>query len=269
MSTPIRWLRRPGLWFVPGLVVVVAAAAAGCGAVAGGGDAGRPAREAPRPSVVGSGARSALLLPARGRRHGPAVVFLHGWGLTGPTAYRSWLRHLTDRGSTVIVPRYQASLRTSPETLPGNLMAGVRAALRRLRPRPRGVVVVGHSVGGILAVDYAARARSLGLPPAVAVMIVYPGGVLRDMPAVPEDDPKRVPSSVRRLLVLASPSDRVVGMAPAQAIFHGSLRLPAARRRIVEIDDPVAGDHFAPVLDSPTARRVFWSRLDRLLALVG
>jgi acetyl esterase/lipase len=209
------------------------------------------------------------VLPGRGPRRGPTVVFFHGWGLTGPTAYRSWLRHLTSGGSTVIVPRYQTSLRTSSEAVPDNALAGVRSALRRLRPRPRGVVVVGHSVGGILAVDYAARARELGLPPALAVMAVLPGGALRDMPPVPEDDPASLPSTIRRLLVLASPTDRVVGTTPAQAIFEGAVNVPDARRRLIEVHDPVAGDHFAPVVGSVAARRTFWSPLDRILSLVG
>lgn len=249
------------------LVVAVAAIAATAADRRSAG--GSPPQDAPAPFVVGSGATSAQVLPGRGHRRRATVVFLHGWGLTGPRAYRSWLRHLTIRGSTVIVPRYQTSLRTPSEAVPDNALAGIRSALRRLRPRPRGVVVVGHSVGGILAVDYAARARELRLPPAVAVMSVFPGGALRDMPPVPEDNPASVPSTIRRLLVLASPTDRVVGTSPAQAIFEGAVNVPDARRRLIQVDDPVAGDHFAPVVDSAAARRAFWSQLDRIVSLVG
>ena len=207
------------------------------------------------------------MLPARGGRRRATVVFLHGWGLTGAKAYDAWLRHLTSRGSTVIVPRYQTSLRTDSEKVPDNALAGVRAALRRLRPRPRAVVVIGHSVGGVLAVDYAARARPVGLPPAQTMMVVYPGGALKDMPAVPEDDAAQIPSSVRRMLVLASPTDKVVGTAPAEAIFTGAVNLPSDRRELITVDDSVAGDHFAPALDSGAARREFWKRADRLVRL--
>ena len=221
------------------------------------------------PFVVGEGARSARVLPARGRGRRPTVVFLHGWGLTGRAAYRGWLRHLTDRGSTVIVPRYQTSLRTWSEAVPGNAIAGVRAALTRIRPRPRYVVVLGHSVGGVLAIDYAARAPGLGLPPARAVMSLYPGAALRGMPPVPEDDPATLPKSLRRLLVLASPADQVVGTATAEAIYGGAVNLAAGRREIVRVEDPDAGDHFAPAMDTPAARRTFWSRFDRLLDLAG
>ena len=237
--------------------------------VVGGGDGPRsqPTSTRPQPFSVGAGARSARVLPARGSRRRATVVFLHGWGLIGPKAYDAWLRHLTSRGSTVIMPRYQTSLRTDSEKVPDNALAGVRAALRRLRPRPRAVVVIGHSVGGVLAVDYAARARAVGLPPAQSMMVVYPGGALKDMPAVPEDDAAQIPSSVRRMLVLASPTDKVVGTAPAEAISTGAVNLPSNRRELITVDDPVAGDHFAPALDSAAARRQFWRRADRLVRL--
>jgi pimeloyl-ACP methyl ester carboxylesterase len=263
-SSPRRRLRISALLLVAVAVAAIAATAADRRDAAI-----SPRAEAPAPFVAGSGARSAQVLPRQGRVPRPTVVFLHGWGLTGPTAYRPWLRHLTARGSTVIVPRYQTSLRTRSEAVPDNALAGLRSALRRLRPRPRAVVVVGHSVGGILAVDYAVRARELGLPPALAVMSVFPGGALRDVPPIPEDNLANLPSTVRRLLVLASPTDQIVGTAPAQAIFDAAVSVPEGRRRLVLVDDPVAGDHFAPVLDSPAARRTFWSPLDRILSLVG
>jgi pimeloyl-ACP methyl ester carboxylesterase len=127
--------------------------------------------------------------------------------------------------------------------------------------------VIGHSVGGVLAVDYAARARSLRLPRAAGLMIIYPGGAIKDMPPVPEEDPALIPPGVRRLLVLASPTDQLVGTAPAEAIATGAVKLPPARRRLITVDDEAAGDHFAPALDSAATRREFWERADRLISL--
>lgn len=249
----------------PAVVAVVAAVALLALVLAARGGQERSGRAASQPFRVGAGARSALVLPARGPRRRPAVVFLHGWGLTGPKAYRGWLRHLAARGSTVIVPRYQRGLRTPSLSVPGNAIAGVRAALRRLRPRPSRVVVVGHSVGGILALDYAAGAESLGLPPALAVVSIYPGGVIRDMPPIPENDPATLPAGLRRLLVFESTQDEVVGTTPAETIRNGATALPDDRRELVTVEDPVAGDHFAPAMDSAAARRTFWAPVDRLL----
>lgn len=247
-------------------LVGIAAIAAAVAAVVAGGSRDAPAsRKAPQPFTVGSGARSAFVLPARGPRRRATVVFLHGWGLSGRRAYRPWLRHLAARGSTVIVPRYQTGLETPPEAVPGNAIAGIRSALRRLGARPRGVVVVGHSVGGVLAVDYAARAGALGLPPALAVMSVFPGAALRGRPPIPEDDPAQLPGTVRRLVVLTSPTDEIVGKGPGEQIYSRAVGIPPQRRRLVSVDDPAAGDHFAPATDSPAARRAFWRRLDRLL----
>lgn len=223
----------------------------------------------PRPFTAGTGARAARVLPARGGNRRPAVVFLHGWGLLGRDAYRPWLRHLAARGSTVIVPRYQDGLQTPSSEVLDNAIAGVRAAVARLRPPPSRVVVVGHSTGGVLAVDYAVRAPSLGLPPASAVMAIYPGAALRTMPPIPQEDPAALPATVRRMVVLASASDVVVGTAPAEAIQQGATGLPLERRELILVTEPGAGDHFAPVTDTPAARRVFWRTLDDLLAATG
>ena len=225
----------------------------------------RPRPQPQQPFTVGQGARGALVLPAEGDRRRPVVVFLHGWGLVGREAYRPWLNHLAARGSTVIVPRYQASVRTRPQGVLNDAVGGVRSALRRVRPRPRSVVVVGHSTGGVLAVEYAVAARRLKLPAARAIVSVYPGGALRDLPPIPQSDPAALPSATRRLLVLASSIDEVVGTVPAQAIHDGAVNIADGRRELIMIDDPVAGKHFAPVVDSPSARRWFWQPVDALL----
>lgn len=221
-----------------------------------------------RPFTVGAGARSAQVLPARGPHRRATVIFLHGWGLIGADAYRAWLRHLAARGSDVIVPRYQIGLRTPTPQVPDNALAGVRSGLRRLRPRPQHVVVIGHSAGGVLAVGYAARAAETGLPPARALMVVYPGGAVRNMPRVPQVDPGRLPETVRRLVVMASPADQVVGTAPAEAIVAGATNVDPERRRLTLIEDAIAADHYAPALAREASRQAFWKPLDELIASV-
>ena len=105
----------------------------------------------------------------------PLVLFLHGWGATEPRTYRPWLEHLAREGNAVIYPRYQDSFAEPPAQVLGNVVLGVRAALRRLDEDPGSLVVAGHSAGGALAADYAAVARSVGLPPPRAVFAAYPG----------------------------------------------------------------------------------------------
>lgn len=246
------------------LVVVLAGSAVLAAALALGGSPSAPPKP-PRPFTVGRGARSALVLPGRGPVRRATVIFLHGWGLTGRQAYGAWLRHLTARGSTVIVPRYQTSLRTQSLVVPGNAIAGIRSALRRIEPRPATVVVAGHSVGGVLALDYAVRARGLRLPPAAAVLSIYPGGALKGMPPIPEDDPSALPQTVKRFVVVESTTDTVVGTTPAETIYAAASGLPPARRKLVTIEDGAAGDHFAPALQSAVARKTFWPLLDRLV----
>ena len=106
----------------------------------------------------------------------PVVLFLHGWGATGAArATGPWLEHLARAGNAVIYPRYQDSFAEPPAQVLGNVVLGVRAALRRLDEDPRSLVVAGHSAGGALAADYAAVARSVGLPAPRAVFAAYPG----------------------------------------------------------------------------------------------
>ena len=214
---------------------------------------------------VGRGATGAEVVRRRGAPAQPAVIFLHGWRLLGRTAYRDWILHLARRGRTVIVPRYQERRGTPPEAALANALAGIRAALRRVPIRPGSVTVAGHSAGAALAADYAAVAAQEDLPPANAVLAIYPGRIIRaTSEPIPQVDPALIPSPVR-LVVMASPADEIVGEQPAQELFAAATAVPPENRSLVEVDDPAAGDHFAPVLGSTAARRTFWRPLDRLL----
>lgn len=225
---------------------------------------------APRPVVrfvVGRGARSAAIV----RRSGssgpkPIVIFFHGWGITGASAYRPWIRHLAATGNTVIVPRYQRNSRSRPDRVRANALAGIRQALKRAPAAPGRVVLAGHSAGGSLAADYAARGAERGLPRGAAVFAVYPGRKIDVAPgAIPEVDPARIPASTR-LLVLAGARDAVVGEAPARSLLARASRVPRERRRLVRVTDPAAADHLAPTRGDKSARAAFWRRLDRLIA---
>ena len=224
----------------------------------------------PRPLIrftVGRGSRSAAIVRRAGASGPqPVVVFLHGWGLTDEAAYRSWVRHLAATGNTVIVPRYQRNAQADPSRVRSWALAGIRRALGRVTIAPGTLVVAGHSAGASIAADYAATARSTGLPLPVGVFAVYPGRRILGYPSgIPEADPARIPSTTF-LTVLASSNDSVVGLEPARALYRRASAIPVSRRRLTVVRDPASADHYAPTRSGQAARRTFWRRLDRFIA---
>ena len=186
--------------------------------------------------VVGSGTRAAVVMrphdPGPGR---PVVLFLHGWTANVPRAYDAWLRHLVDQGADVVFPIYQRPPFDDVRTPLPNVLAAVRAALARL-PGHGPVIAAGHSAGGSLSSDYAASAASSGLPRPVAVYAVYPGRDLGPGRFLRGPPLSRIAAGTR-LLVLESPTDRVVGTATARSIVAGATRVHGELRTI---RDPLA-----------------------------
>lgn len=194
----------------------------------------------------------------------PGVLFLHGWGYQRPGDYGSWIRHLARAGNVVIVPKYQNNAYSDPATVRPAMLAGLRTALRRVQLKRRTLVVAGHSAGAAMAGDYAAIARSEGLPRPRAVFAVYPGRRIIGTPGIPAADPAQIPASTR-LLVLAGARDVVVGQQPARDLYAAATSIPASRRRFILVEDRRVSDHLAPLGTSEVVRRNFWRRLDRLI----
>ena len=243
-------------------LTICVAGLAGCG----GGDRGGKQVRVDR-TAVGSGATGAYVFrraDLRGRRL-PVVLFAHGWGAIDPGLYDGWIAHLAREGNEVIYPTYQGSLVEPPARVLGNMLLGVRRALRAAPVDPSSLVAVGHSAGGALIADYAGAAPALGLPLPRAIMPVYPGRAIGSGPALVREVPgSRIPSSVR-MLVLASARDDVVGTRWARRIYRTASRVPVSRRRLRILRNPAVTDHRAPLLDSPAARGAFWIPLDRVI----
>lgn len=264
--------RRRGFLILAALLVAVLVAVAG----AARDDETRPGATKPavdpdviRRITVGRGETGATIV-VRGRLkpRRPVVVFLHGWRLIGPEAYREWIDHLARGGNIVIVPRYQKRSNQDPAELLGNVVAGLRSSFRRV-PSPYGpVIAAGHSAGAALAADYAAIAQEARLPVPDAVFAVFPGRAIRADASVPVFDPARIDPSTR-VVALVGSRDEVVGSAPAQTLIDSLGSLPPERRRLVTVTEPAAADHFAPVFDRPAVRRQFWARLDQLIRSSG
>jgi acetyl esterase/lipase len=209
--------------------------------------------------VVGSGTTAAVVMRPHDAGPGrPVVLFLHGWTANVPQAYGAWLRHLVDEGADVVFPIYQRWPFDDVRTPLPNVLAAVRAALARL-PGHGPLIAAGHSAGGSLSSDYAASAASAGLPRPVAVYAVYPGRDL-GLGLFLRGPPLSGIAAGTRLLVLESPTDRVVGTATARSIVAGATRVHGELRTI---RDPFLGEHNAPMGDTPRIRSTFWSPLDR------
>lgn len=292
---------RPTLRSLPPLAALVLLAACGGGGSGGGGgggggggsatDATPPGQPTSGPggsdvpyaavleSVHGSGDTQYWIFEpaAPGTGSHPLVVFLHGWNVLTPESYRGWLEHLARRGNVVVYPRYQSSAFTPPGTFTGNAVAAVRDALAELAMPGHAVVdttragVVGHSFGGVLAANLAARAATDGLPALRAVMCAEPGtrgfGVYEDYGDVPVGT---------LLLAVAGDDDVVVGTADARRIFLETTSVPLADKDFVLLRTDTHGtpalvaDHEAPgggvtvELDAFDWRG-FWRWFDALL----
>jgi acetyl esterase/lipase len=262
-------IRAAGLAFA-------AAAVVGCG----GGGGGEPGREpAPRTAAtappssrietftVGEGARGAAVLRPAGRTGAlPTVIFFHGWQAIDVSNFAPWLEHLVARGNQVIYPAYQTAT-TGTGSFRGNALAGIRAALRRVRIRPGTLVAAGHSAGGALSSDYAAVAAASGLPRPRGVFAVYAGRSVRGVPyfSIPAADGSRIAPGTE-IESLGGADDRTVGTEAAEAVVDDATRVPKSRKRYVLIRDSEVSVHVAPLNTSPAARRTFWARLDRLIA---
>ena len=215
---------------------------------------------------AGSGVRSAEIVRPRGGGDLPGVVFLHGWGLVARSDYRPWIRHLAREGNQVIVPRYQRDEHSDPGRALADALAGIRAAFRRAPGARTSLVAAGHSAGGALAADYAASARARKLPRPVAVFSVYPGRKILGYPnGIPEIDPARIAPGTW-LTAMAGANDVVVAQAPAQTLIRDATGVSPRRKRYVLVRTPSVADHYGPTRATRTTRRVFWARLDRLIA---
>jgi pimeloyl-ACP methyl ester carboxylesterase len=239
-------------WIVLGCTVV--ALLAGCGGHA-------PGKVHAR--VLGRGADRVWVFEPPGGHPRNAVVFVHGQGdelEDTPYYHRPWLRHLAQRGSLVLYPRYELSP-GSPTAL-SHLLRGLRRIERTLHLRQLPVLAIGYSRGGWLALAYASRASEAGIVPD-AVLSIFP-----ESPERPFPDLGQIRAGTR-IEVLAGDHDEVVSGIGANQIL-ALLRLVHYPRKLLDAElvhshgDFVAA-HESVLDDTPGARAAYWARADRLL----
>lgn len=108
----------------------------------------------------------------------PVVVFLHGYESTppDPKTYGGWIQHLVNKGNTVIYPMYYAPKNNNTAQYTANAKAAILSAYQSLsgngHVNPNGSIsVIGHSLGAVVAVNFANDANTLNLPQPKAIML--------------------------------------------------------------------------------------------------
>ena len=206
----------------------------------------------------------------------PITIFFHGFTAVDPIVYREWIDHIVLRGGVVIYPDYQPvnPFGADWDTFLPNSLDAVHAALDRLTeesgasPTDLRTATVGHSLGGVLAVGYAAAAADQGLPRPAAVMAVEPGGC-RDCGELPGGDGVPLPNldeidAATFAIIMVGDDDTVVGDDPAKKIWSELTSIPLDQRDYVTLRSdfhglpPLRATHLQP----QTAR--FGGRVDAL-----
>lgn len=191
----------------------------------------------------------------------PLIVFLHGWGGNNPASFGAWIDHVVKRGNLVLFPVYHDfTRRTSPSAMLANVVMTVKDATvalqreGRIRPDLQRVAYVGHSIGGVLAVQLAAVPRQEGLPVPKALMPVAPGiGAAERQSAA---QLRQVPSTVL-LLVVVGEDDQNVGDRVGRIIFLGTPQIPLSNKNLVVLRSdyhgtpPLVANHRAPGAANP------------------
>ncbi len=181
----------------------------------------------------------------------PVIVFLHGYGAIDSRFYYGWIEHLVRRGNIVIYPAYQQTL-SGFEVFTPAMLKGVTAAFAELNqgqhvtPEADKVVVVGHSLGGVLTTVLAAYASdhpNSPIPRPRAIMLVEPGGycLAECMAGLSRIDP------ATRMLVLVGDHDTDVGDETARQFWAASPQIPPANKDYITV---VSDDHGIPILNA-------------------
>jgi acetyl esterase/lipase len=178
----------------------------------------------------------------------PLVIFIHGSGALDAAAYLAWIEHLVQRGAVVLYPMYSNTGCGEAEcvqVVQDDVRGGLEALAREGVPVDlTRVAVVGHSLGGGLAVDYAASAATAGLPVPTAVMSLVPSCVTAEVACLGAD-PRAIPATTRVLLVTESDDLDPDGQRAVEVIWAGLEGVPRENRDVVRL---VTDGHGSPSL---------------------
>ncbi len=183
----------------------------------------------------------------------PVVLFLHGWMGVNPYIYGGWIDHLAKSGYIVIFPVFQISKQDTTDQMLQSAILATQNAVSRLkqsnsiRPDWNRFAIVGHSFGGGMSAQIAARAREANLPIPKAIMPVAPGWLGSD--TMPTNALGRIPASVL-MLVVEGADDTLRGTRKGRAIYAATPQIPDARKSFIMLSSNNANikvDHSAPL----------------------
>jgi acetyl esterase/lipase len=173
----------------------------------------------------------------------PLVIFVHSYTRRSPGYYLGWIEHLVRRGAIVIFSEFEEDA-TSGSGYRENLHEDVLGALDTLQDRgvaydPERVAVVGHSVGGVLAVDYASGAAAAGVPIPAVILSIAPG-CAAEMECL-DANPAKAPAATRALLVLESEEADPTSGGAANLIWERLSSIPSENRNILTVASDTYG----------------------------
>ena len=143
------------------------------------------------------------------------------------------------------------------------LRVGITTSLAYIRRTPGNTgaplptVAAGFGYGGTLALSYAAKARSWGVPVPAAVDSVFP--IMGALPSA-------LPEKNTWVLIEAGDRDGAGGRKSANALLQ--YLAPHARKRLVLVHSTPAftANHAAPLQVSDESEAAFWQPLDALIS---
>ncbi|MEM9347692.1 MAG: hypothetical protein AAGB26_13855 [Planctomycetota bacterium] len=221
-----------------------------------------------RVTAYGEGAEAYWILEPRKRSEKPlpVVLFLHGLNLPHYAGYQSWIHHLVKRGNIVVFPRYQAHGIVDPKTFTTEAAKAARSAITKcdgmdhVEADPDRLAMIGHSLGGTIIANLAARPEHFGLPVPKALMHLQTSDTKADsglgalLPSISQDHSTIAKGTL--MLVVDVEDDWIVGPKAGQRILDAAEKVNAAdKRRLLLRSDT----HGVPALIAGHSVPVAWT----------
>lgn len=193
----------------------------------------------------------------------PVILFVHGLGLTHHSAYRAWIDHLVRRGNIVIYPAYHTGGVVDPTAFTDTAAKATRKALSRCDGKQHQLAdtsrftMIGHSLGGTIIANLAARPEYFELPAPNALMLLQPGDTKADQgfgalfPSITQDH-STIPAGTLMLIVDVE-DDYFVSPKAGQRIYENATSIrPGDKRRLLFTTDDrtepgIVADHMLPM----------------------